>query len=227
MIAISLARSAITSESLLSDILDGHIPTQLALQPIFALSDMSIFGYEVLARWDNYRPDLIFKAAVRYGSVVPLERLVLRQVTKLLDSVTPHLFVNVHPSIQSPTDWHLLPTDKVILEITEDAAIRFASVQSLRDFGFALALDDLGKGSANLEALAVIQPEFIKLDKSMIQLPYHKARNSLIQALIDHTSRVGSVLIVEGIETPEQLQTVQALGAPLAQGYYLARPRLV
>ncbi|AFM43622.1 EAL domain-containing protein (plasmid) [Desulfosporosinus acidiphilus SJ4] len=227
MIFINLAASIDPLESALFDILEDKIATKLAIQPIIKLSDMSVFGYEVLSRWDEFAPDQIFRTAERFGTVGQLERLILSKVLDVLDVVPYPLFINVHPSIPNPKDWRELPKDKVVLEITEDAAIRFPAVQSLRDFGFALALDDLGKGSANLEALALIQPDYIKLDKSLIQSPNLMARNSLIKSLIDHAGRVKANLIVEGIESAEHLLSVKTLGVSLAQGYYLAKPELL
>lgn len=227
MIDITYTLSAFSLKNVLYDILSGQITTRLALQPIFSLSDMKIFGYEVLARWSDYNPEEIFRVAAQLQLVSNVEQLILKEVSNIREKIQNRFFVNVHPSIPNPTDWQLLNKTNLILEITEAAAIRFSAVQSLRDFGFSLALDDVGTGSATLEALAVIQPDFIKLDKKIIQLSNLKTRDSLLKALIDHSKRVQATLIVEGIETLEHLQTAKALGAPLAQGYYLAKPELI
>ena len=70
---------------------------------------------------------------------------------------------------------HLRPyRDRIVLEITETAELAYpiavrASVRTLRDAGFRIALDDLGAGYAGLNLLALLEPDFVKLDMQLVR----------------------------------------------------------
>lgn len=209
------------------EIITGHIKTRIAVQPIWDLQNMTLYGHEALARWQDLRSDEVFLAALKLDLVIKLEKLVLQRVGEDRDLISGPLFVNVHPSLPEPSLWECLKNRDVILEITEATAIRLEALDVLRDFGFALALDDIGTGAATLESLALIQPDFIKLDKSLTQSKNTKARNSLIKAFVDHATRLNAKVIVEGIETLEQLTATRETGAHYGQGYLLGKPQLL
>jgi EAL domain-containing protein (putative c-di-GMP-specific phosphodiesterase class I) len=92
-------------------------------------------------------------------------------------------------------------------------------LQQLRDFGVRLAIDDFGVGYASIAYLFQFKPDFLKLDLSYSQ----RLNDATVDALVTFLVRYGELnlcgLIMEGIETEEQLQYWQARGVRLFQGY--------
>lgn len=199
----------------------------LAIQPIFSLKDNSVYGHEVLARWSTLRPDEVFQIAQERNIVADLEKILLGQILKTRKNLDGRLFVNVYPTLPKPEMWKALKHKNVILEITELSNIKYEGISILKDFGFQLALDDIGTGSATLDNLTRLQPDYLKLDKILIQSQNTLARNSLIKAFVDHACRLNAKVIVEGIETLEQYNAAKDSGAHFGQGYFLGKPQLI
>lgn len=226
MIYISIA--ALENETLwnLYRILDGHITTRIAIQPIVNLQTNVVYGHEVLARWNGLPPDYIFTLAEEQNVINILEELIVAVIRIKRPYIKGHLFVNVYPSIKNPETFECLANHNVILEITEASAINFTGVNKLRKMGFSIAIDDLGTGMATFDSLLRLKPNYLKLDKVLTQSFALEDRNSLFKAFVDHASRIGSKVIVEGIETAEQLEASIKMGCHFGQGYLLGKPIL-
>jgi len=207
-------------------ILEGIIPTAVALQPIVNLQNSIIIGYEALARWHDVSPEVIFTVAVKLQGVNLLESLIVKEIQRIRDRVPGLLFINVHPTVTNPNVWNVFCERNVVLEITESQRINLRGVYRLRELGFPLALDDLGTGYSTFDALLQLHPEFLKLDKVLTQSTNLKVRDSLFAAMVEHALRSGSQVIAEGIETEEQLQAAKKTGCHFGQGYLLGKPKL-
>ncbi|AFM40467.1 EAL domain-containing protein [Desulfosporosinus acidiphilus SJ4] len=207
-------------------ILEGKIPTNIALQPIIDLTNSTILGYEALARWSSFSPMEIISLAYHYKGLERLESLIVEAILKSWHRIPGLLFINVHPSIVNPDLWSIFRGRNVVLEITEVETIHWEGVLRLRNMGFPLAIDDLGTGYATFDTLLQLRPEYLKLDKVLTQSIHVKARNSLLTAMVDHARRLGSKVIAEGIETKEQWQAAQESGCHFGQGYFLGKPQL-
>lgn len=211
----------------LYQILDGKIPTQIALQPIFGFRDHEVYGHEVLARWSTFPPDEVFRCAHERNLVPDLEKVLLDNIISIRNVIDGRLFINLHPTLPQPDKWNVLRNKNVILEITELTNIQYEGIKVLKDLGFKLALDDIGTGSATLENLTRLQPDYLKLDKILVQSQNVFARNSLIKAFVDHACRLNAKVIIEGIETLEQYNAAKDTGAHYGQGYFLGKPKLI
>ncbi|RNC62920.1 MAG: putative cyclic-di-GMP phosphodiesterase AdrB [Candidatus Dichloromethanomonas elyunquensis] len=207
--------------------MSGRIKTEIAFQPIWDLQKINIFGFEALARWENLRTEDVFLEAAQNNSVLELETLILAEICRIGKSTKEKTFINVHPSLPDPYFWECLKGQNVILEITESAAICFPALNVLRKLGFILALDDFGTGSATLESLCLVEPEYIKLDKSLIQSKNVASRDSLITAFVGHAARLNAKVIVEGIENSEQLRAARINGSHYGQGFFLGKPEIL
>jgi len=207
--------------------LSGRIKTEIAFQPIWDLQKMKVFGFEALARWKNLRPDKVFWEAAQNNLVLELETFILAEIRRIGISTKEKTFINVHPSLPDPFFWECLKGQNIILEITESDTICYQALNVLRDLGFILALDDFGTGSATLESLCLVEPEYIKLDKSLIQSKNVVSRDSLITAFVGHATRLNTKVIVEGIENHEQLQAARINGSHYGQGYFLGKPKIL
>ncbi len=213
----------------------------MAFQPIVSLAAHGPIAYEALMRsrepgFQNPLPMLAY--AEKTGRMPELGRAV-RELCADAAAQIPRgasLFVNVHA--QDLFDAELFSSssplasyaDNVVLEITERGAIDeigdiAARMRRLRSLGFRLAIDDLGAGYAGLSSIAVLEPDFIKLDMSLTRdLASSPLRQRLVESMVDTCRDTGMQLVAEGVETVKELDKLTELGCDLLQGYHFARP---
>lgn len=215
-------------------------------QPVVDIFGRRVIGWEALSRpvggqFDNI--EQIFKAAYEAQSIWPLERLCReRAMEGLLDLKNGELlFLNVEPdSIYDPqfrSDRTLkllrqasLTPERVVLEMTEHSAVKdfTAFRQTLnyfRSLGFRLAIDDMGSGYSGLVSVAEIQPEFVKIDMSLIrELHSRPLKRELVDTINRFSRKAGIGVIAEGIESAEELEALQEIGVTMGQGFLFARP---
>lgn len=217
------------------------------VHPIFDLQTMDVIGYEALSRGPEggefERPDKLFAVAYDADLVLRLERLCRKRALQAAAGMKDDrlLFVNVEPeAIADPqlrdvvTSTLLaesaLPSNRVVLEITERAAITDfcafrATLEYVRALGFRVAIDDAGAGYGSLQCLAEVRPEWLKIDLSLINgVDTDEVRATLVESLVTLAERVGAELIAEGIETVEELEALRAMGVKYGQGFLLALP---
>jgi EAL domain-containing protein (putative c-di-GMP-specific phosphodiesterase class I) len=97
----------------------------------------------------------------------------------------------------------------------------------MRDYGFRIALDDLGSGFSALNTLAEIVPEFIKLDMALIRgIDTNAVRQNLVRNIRAFADDLGVQVVAEGVETRGEYEMVRELGCHLVQGYFFARPAM-
>ncbi len=86
-------------------------------------------------------------------------------------------------------------------------------------------MDDVGAGYSGLSQLATLRPDYLKLDRVLVRgIDSDPGRTALMHALADYARDTGGLLVAEGVETSEELARVRSAGAPLVQGFLLARP---
>lgn len=118
----------------------------------------------------------------------------------------------------------------LIIEITEHAAVDdykslATALAPLRRRGAKLAVDDAGAGYSSMRHILYLQPEMIKLDMSITHdVDTDRSRRALAKGLTSFAHEIGSMVVAEGVETAQELETLASLGVDLAQGYFLARP---
>lgn len=97
----------------------------------------------------------------------------------------------------------------------------------LRAQGLSIAVDDAGSGFASMRHVLHIRPDIIKLDRSHIAgIDDDEGQHALGAAMVEFARQIGASLIAEGIETPEELAAVAALGMTAGQGYLIGRPSI-
>ncbi len=226
----------------------AHRKIETMYQPIVALPQRQIVGYEALSRADEADSDELgvhlFVAAARAeldGELDQACRTLSVDRRPTIDS-EKQLFINCLPPTffepnrelnQLVDQWLADGHDpgQFVFEITEqisyEQALRIMpAVERLRDQGFLFALDDVGTGAANLRLLADLDPDYIKMDISLTQGIHESQRKQdLAQYLLDLANKSGARLIAEGIEKEEELDTIVELGIELGQGYLLGKPK--
>jgi EAL domain-containing protein (putative c-di-GMP-specific phosphodiesterase class I) len=218
----------------------GLLSLRLVYQPIVRAKDGSGYGFEALARTSEPRlphPGVLFDVAERLDRVHELGRAIRGHAAEFIGrSGIPIAFVNVHP-LELSDDALLRPdaplsrhARSVVLEITERQSIEGVPglpgrIKALRALGYRLAIDDLGAGYAGLGTFAILEPDVVKLDMSLVRGCDHEpVKQQLIRSMTSLCKELGALVVAEGIETPAERDTVVELGCDLLQGYLLGRP---
>jgi len=213
----------------------------MAYQPIVRAATGSLFGYEALLRSDDPAlpdPSAFLDAAERLGRVYDVGRAVRRKASQSMDHLPSPalLFVNLHAielddeTLTCPSAPLTAIASRVVLEITERASLESiddvpSRVARLRELGFRIAIDDLGAGYSGLTSVARLEPEFVKLDMSLVR-DVHKSpvKRKLVRSMTTLFKDMGITVVAEGIEVIEEKDTLVELGCDLLQGYLVARP---
>ncbi len=222
-------------------------------QPILSIETQSVFGHEVLAReaqHGGFRLPPVFLEANSGKSPEFLE-IETEILSKAFLQFSPHksefLFINMspdelirqledtkgeYPPLANLTQKYSVSNSRIFIEITEVATPRDpetigTAVEYFRELGFRIAMDDVGSESSNLERIAIIQPEIIKVDLLLLKKSMH---NRNFQSVLEYLSHIavgiGSDLLFEGIENGEELRQAVDFGARFLQGYLMGRPDL-
>ena len=217
----------------------------IALQPIVELSSGRRAAFEALARFPpmpgtaGWTPDRWFREADRVGLGFALEAAAVEAAVSHLAHLprSVNLSVNVSALALCGSEEVLRVVagphaPRLVVELTEHAEVRdydeLWSVLSLvRAAGARIAVDDAGSGYAGLEHILRLQPEVLKLDRSLVEgVEEHRGRRAMCQAMVHFTRRMGSKLVAEGVETAADLEALRELGVQFAQGYLLGRPEV-
>jgi EAL domain-containing protein (putative c-di-GMP-specific phosphodiesterase class I) len=242
---LRLGRSANLTDDLRHAMLRDDL--HLEYQPISCVVTGRIVAFEALLRWNHQvrgavAPGSFIPAAEESGAIVALGKWVLRKAcAEAAAWPMPYtLAVNISPvqfrdpriiaaiaSILAETG---LAPERLLLEITEGQQL-FASdrvrntLQRLRGLGIGIALDDFGAGYANLSRMRNLPFDVIKFDRSFLdQRASPTTRLDMLSPLVSFVRAFGAKIVMEGVETPEQLELVQTLGCDWVQGFFLSRP---
>jgi diguanylate cyclase (GGDEF)-like protein len=232
-------RGAQSARGALTRLIEGE-GLAMAVQPIVDLRTGAIHAHEALARFgpgEAGNPLQWFSLADEFGERDALERACLRAALELFAMRPPGVRLSINLSAPVLLDRRTLrmldrPSDLtgLIIEVTEEALVQSdaqfrAAMTPLRERGALLAVDDVGAGYSGLRQLTTVHPSYLKLDRSLVSgIDTDEERAALVSALVGYAERVDCLLVAEGIECAAELQTLRELGAPLAQGFYFARP---
>jgi len=166
----------------------------MAFQPIVYAKNAQVFAQEALLRSAEPalpNPGAVLEAAERSQRLYDVGRLVRTSVADAIagSASSWNFFVNLHPEdLRDPALYETEAplsrvADRVVLEITERASLEAmpgvrSQIASLRAMGFRIALDDLGAGYAGLSSFVRLEPEFVKLDMSLIRDVHQKRRET-------------------------------------------------
>ncbi|NJN20502.1 MAG: EAL domain-containing protein [Leptolyngbya sp. RL_3_1] len=222
-------------------------------QPIFDLTDQKLVGFEALIRWQHpnqglIAPNQFIPVAEETGLVVAIDAWIFQQACQQMvrwqQRFSQHfpLKISINLSAQDlhkPTfiqdiDQILkstgLPGAAITLEITErmvidDIDLTIALLTQLQARRIQISIDDFGTGYSSLSYLHRLPVHNLKIDGSFISQMHCDRRNyQIVSTIIALSRQLGLTTVAEGIETPEQLHSLQALGCQMGQGYWFARP---
>jgi EAL domain-containing protein (putative c-di-GMP-specific phosphodiesterase class I)/DNA-binding response OmpR family regulator len=213
-------------------------------QPVLNLATLEVIGYEALSRGpagsEIENPEVIFELARDFDLVWDLEALCIDNVTPTLRDVCSRglLFFNLESHFiqqlqQRGTEVFAAFLEchhQVVIEVTERSAIRDYrtfrhTLHDLKAMGFKIAIDDCGSGYATLEAVAELQPDYLKVGHSLFHgVEKDPIRRRLVDLVARCADTIGAATIAEAIETEEQLAVTRELGVQFGQGYLFSAP---
>ncbi len=223
-----------------------------AFQPIVALKDKKIVGYEALARWRDQKdgahegPETFVRAADAAGKGAALSKTMLEEAASFLadkiksaKGAAPFVAMNVSWGQMRDPDFvglvgetikkYKLPKDALVIELTESDAVEGEAAADIfaayKKAGASLAFDDFGAGFSCLTNLRKYDFDYLKIDKSFTDdLSGGGDGAKIVASLAALGKDLGLKVIVEGVENDKAVAAATKLGLDLGQGYALGKP---
>ncbi len=220
-------------------------------QPIISVTAKKIIGLEGLIRGikpattEFISPLFLFESAYKENLATELDRacrdkvltafqhfyqsdpellLFLNLDTAIIDNVGGSDYLNEQVKKIG------LNSKNIVIEINESKAqdtLKLTQfVNTYKRYGYLIALDDVGAGFSNMDRVAELKPDIIKIDRSIIQnidCIYHK--QEVFKSLVNLANKIGSLIIAEGVETKNEAIQVLKLGGQVIQGFYFSKPQ--
>ena len=221
------------------------------LQPQVNIATGRIAGAEALARWREddgtfVSPGVFVPLLERNGFAVTLDRSIWNQVFAWLGhrlaagepcvpvsinvSQIDLLSIDVADHLDCLAMKYAVPTSTVKVEITESAYVENPEVigvfvERLHALGFSVYIDDFGSGSSSLSMLQDIEADVIKLDGRFMSKAGEEGKSeNIVESVVKMAWTIGMPVVIEGVETQEQLDFLKGLGCRYVQGFYYYRP---
>ncbi|MGG7517622.1 putative bifunctional diguanylate cyclase/phosphodiesterase [Allorhizobium undicola] len=219
-------------------------------QPQLDLTTGAVVGFEALARW--FHPELgavsppeIFGAAHAIQLSEQLTARIAEDACRLLQKLPDLGLPEATVAINiSPRDFTLfavsdmldrmietydLPPHRLEVEITEEAMldpeVAGEELHKLERAGYKLAVDDFGMGHTSLTYLIDLKIDRLKIDRSFVaDVANNRTNHALIAAMVSLGTALNMEILVEGVETREELETLRRMGCDIGQGYFFSRP---
>ena len=219
------------------------------LQPQFDM-DHKLRGFEALARMKDCKgnplsPAEFIPVAEKVGLIDRVDGMVFKKsamfVGDLMRRTGKDLTLSINASVR-----HLMkndfieelrdlistsgiPADKLEVEITEsimvDSAKAVKRIEEIKDLGVQIAIDDFGTGYSSLSYLHKFRANLLKVDKSFIdKMNTSDSSRQYVAAIISIGHIMGFEVISEGVEEPEQLETLKDIGCDYIQGFIWGKP---
>jgi diguanylate cyclase (GGDEF)-like protein/PAS domain S-box-containing protein len=226
----------------------------LHFQPMFALKDQRLLGFEALLRWEHPQlgmipPSKFIPIAEESGIIVLLGKWVLeeavRQCRRWLDTGLGELSVAINvaalqferydfvSTVGTALERYQLPPHLLKLEITESLLARQPveanqKLAQLRELGVTVAIDDFGTGYSSLSYLQNLPVDILKIDGSFVtRLGADSGQHSqdvLVKAVVSLAHSFDMAVAAEGVETILQLHALENMNCDIVQGYLFGKP---
>jgi diguanylate cyclase (GGDEF)-like protein len=222
---------------------------ELVYQPLLHIKSGVVSHYETLLRLPTddgvVGPSQFLPAAFRFGLMADIDRWVLKRVVRALAELTPAM-----PELKLSTNLsgfafedenlgaylggllkeHGVGGDRLVLEITEQLAVRFAArtdkqMAMLRELGCALAIDDFGSGYSSFSYLKRLPVDYLKIDGAFIRsLPRDRVDQATVRMIGEVARAAGIKTVAEYVTSAATFELLAKYGIDYAQGYYIGKP---
>jgi EAL domain-containing protein (putative c-di-GMP-specific phosphodiesterase class I) len=220
-------------------------------QPIFALEDDKLMGFEALVRWNHPHRGVIpakdfIDIAEETNMIVPIGYEILRQSCRFIKQLqdkynrAANLFVSVNVSVRQLTSDDLIERvnqildetgydpRKLWLEITETTLIEnledvLGMLTGLRQLGISIEIDDFGVGYSSLSYLQSLPIDGFKIDRSFVN-KINGEGEKIVDTLVELGKSLKLMQVAEGVETNKQKDYLRQISCEYMQGYLMAHP---
>lgn len=219
-------------------------------QPIYSVDSKRITAAEALIRlYDEelgfISPDVFIPLAEKEGYIIRIGRFVFEQVCSFIEkNDLPKMgieYIEVNLSAVQCMQYsladdflnimkeHSIDPSQVNFELTETSAIISCrsvdrNIKVFNEQGIPLSLDDYGTGYSNISYIYNIPFKYIKVDKGILWSAMKNEKAFItLKNVVDMSKQLGMKLIVEGVETAEQVAMLRGLGCDYFQGYYFSK----
>jgi len=224
----------------------------LAYQPIFDARTGSLHSFEALARWNHHdegpiSPVEFIPVAENAGLIGELGVLVLEKACaqmaawRAAHNAAPMVAVNLSAlelnssgfveNVADALRRHEIPAEQICFELTEsvlltgDASKQLNVVAALRELGVMLSIDDFGTGYSSLSYLHSLDVDQLKIDRTFLAgAVTNTDQAQLLAGIVGLGAKLGLQIVIEGVETVEELALARQHRADLVQGFHLGRP---
>lgn len=241
-------------ERLVEQLLDDAIKNDwidVYYQPIYSVHERQFVSAEALSRIINedgtiITPNVFIDIAEKNGMILKLGELVFKKVCQFIANNHPEEhgihYIEVNLSVVQCSyehladsfieimEWYHINPSMINLEITESGSLNARKIlldnmNKLIEYGVSFSLDDFGTGHSNLNYIVDMPVNIVKFDRSMIVSYFDNGKAKYVMDAAMHMIHGMDLQIVsEGIETKEQLDTMESLGISYIQGYYFSKP---
>lgn len=217
-------------------------------QPQVELDTNEVVGFEALVRMhDNeFAPDTFIPVAEMTGQIIDIDRIVAKKVVQQLarwkkrkqriramsinysSSMRDEGYIDYVAGLLAEFD---IPTSTLRFDIKESLFISNmqkanAFVEALRARGFGIAIDGFGAGYTSISRVMQLPADVVKIDRSLTANFLSGHDDGVIANLVRLVHSAGKIVVIQGVETAEQLAKCRAMGCDVVQGYYYAEPLL-
>lgn len=221
------------------------------IQPKYNIMENMIVGGEALVRWFHPQKGMVSPGEFipvfeKNGLIIPLDYYVWEETCRVVSELKKKGFsglpisINVsrahfygkelRDKLEELINKYELCMDDIELEITEticaeDPDIIYKKVRELQDAGFKIAMDDFGSGYSSLNMLKEMPLDIIKMDLKFLDGGDDEEKSrTILGTLINLAQSMNLYVVMEGVETEDQVKFLQSIGTPCAQGYFYSRP---
>lgn len=222
---------------------------EMYYQPMFDLNK-KIIKLEALLRWNHPEVGLVFPGsfidmAEETGFIIELSEWIINNIfaqisqwphdemTLLPISINISLFqfsnTKIVELLSSTSKKYNVDPSMIILELTESIGVGqlddvLPKLNELKAMGFHIAIDDFGTGYSSLKYLTRMPIDIVKLDKSFVnKIGENQSSETLVEAIVLMVKKLNLDIVVEGVETAEQLEFLQSLGCQTFQGFIFSK----
>lgn len=230
-----------SDSKLLTGLIDDN-DFSYCFQPIVSTVDGSVYAYEALMRPKGSSPLEILRIAREHGKLYDIERLTFENVLEIVSKNRPRfgekkIFINSVPDFMiTEYDFNRLCEKygdimpQLVIEFTEQADLTDEKIANLRQLfkshGCMIAIDDYGSGYSNTAAVLNLQPDVLKIDRSLItDINTNIKKQHFLTGIIEFAKLNNIKVLAEGVETYDEMSVTIRRGVDYIQGFYTARPQ--
>ncbi|QWB99484.1 EAL domain-containing protein [Mycoplasmatota bacterium] len=224
--------------------------TYLVYHPVIDANTKELIGFEALIRWDSPEYGLImpndFIPMVESTQLIhQMTDWVIRSVMQfqkrlIKEGYDKYISINLSgKNINNPNFFKRVEEilkeegaipSQIIFEVTETVLLEEEmkckkTLQSIKNAGFSLAIDDFGKGYSSLSYLNQFKTDYLKIDKSYVdQMAHKESTRQILEAIIKVAHQFDLKVVAEGVESKDVFDLAKKLNIDYIQGFYITKP---